>query len=109
MDKQITLRVAGPGDFPPFIPARRPARLADVEVRDGSPTGAVLTTVQLKATGDHRRLPDASARRSTPAARTSVCTSCSKQLADGPASRSSAWGTLNWVSFNGAGIGTKEE
>ena len=59
MDKQITLRFAGPDSFPPFIPAT-PAgtELADVEVRDGSPTGPVLTTVRLKATGDTSTYPE---------------------------------------------------
>ena len=62
MDKRITLRFSGPGSFPPFIPVT-PAgtELADVEVRDGSPTGPLLTTVRLKATGDTSVYQDFSA------------------------------------------------
>ena len=53
MDKQISMRFAGPGSFPPFIPVTPAGTdLADVEVRDGSPTGPILTKVRLKATGD---------------------------------------------------------
>ena len=45
MTKQINIRFAGPGAFPPFIPVTPGGtELADVEVRDGSPTGPILTT-----------------------------------------------------------------
>ncbi|WP_423278765.1 carbohydrate-binding protein, partial [Escherichia coli] len=53
MTKQINIRFAGPGSFPPIIPVTPTGTdLADVEVRDGSPTGPILTKVRLKSTGD---------------------------------------------------------
>jgi PKD repeat protein len=105
MDRKITLRFAGPGSFPPFIPAT-PAgtELADVEVRDGSPTGPVLTTVRLKATGDSTIYQDFTAPLDYTGSKRLYLVF--KQLTDGPVIPFLGWGNLNWVSFSGPGITT---
>ena len=106
MDKQITLRFSGPGSFPPFIPVT-PAgtELADVEVRDGSPTGPVLTTVRLKATGDTSVYQNFSAPLNFTGSKRLYLVI--KQLTDGPVIPFIGYGNLNWVSFSGTGIGIK--
>ena len=106
MDKQITLRFSGPGSFPPFIPVT-PAgtELADVEVRDGSPTGPLLTTVRLKATGDTSVYQNFSAPLDFTGSKRLYLVF--KQLPDGPVIPFIGWGNLNWVSFSGTGTGIK--
>ncbi|HEY6891557.1 MAG TPA: ThuA domain-containing protein [Solirubrobacter sp.] len=105
MDRQITLRFAGPGSFPPFIPAT-PAgtELADVEVRDGGPTGPVLTTVRLKATGDSTIYQNFSAPLDYTGSKRLYLVF--KQLTDGPVIPFLGWGNLTWVAFSGPGITT---
>ena len=106
MDKQITLRFAGPDSFPPFIPETPVGtELADVEVRDGSPTGAVLTTVRLKATGNTSTFQNFSAPLNFTGSKRLYLVI--KQIDNGPVIPFIGYGALNWVSFSGTG--TKEQ
>ena len=106
MDKQITLRFAGPDSFPPFIPVTPVGtELADVEVRDGSPTGPVLTTVRLKATGNTSTFQSFSAPLNFTGSKRLYLVI--KQIDNGPVIPFIGYGALNWVSFSGAG--TKEQ
>ncbi len=106
MDKQITLRFAGPDSFPPFIPETPVGtELADVEVRDGSPTGTVLTTVRLKATGNTSTFQSFSAPLNFTGSKRLYLVI--KQIDNGPVIPFIGYGALNWVSFSGTG--TKEQ
>jgi PKD repeat protein/type 1 glutamine amidotransferase len=106
MDKRITLRFAGPGSFPPFIPVTPVGtELADVEVRDGSPTGPVLATVRLKSTGDLNTYQDFSAPLDYAGSKRLYLVF--KQFDGGPVIPFIGYGYLNSVSFSGAGAGVR--
>ena len=104
MDKQITLRFTGPGSFPPFIPVT-PAGvdLVDVEVRDGSPTGPLLTTVRLKSTGDLNTYQSFTAPLDFEGSKRLYLVF--RQIPGGPTIPFIGWGNLNWVGFSGPGAG----
>jgi hypothetical protein len=75
-----------------------------VEVRDGSPTGPVLTTVRLKATGNSGTFKDFSAPLDFAGSKRLYLVI--KQLDGGPVIPYIGYGALNWVSFSGTS--TKE-
>ena len=99
MNKTITFRYAGGSAAQPVGSDRMV-----VEIRDGSPTGAVLQTVTLKSTGTNNNTYTS---QTFPLDFTG-----SKQLylvfraASGAGAPTSGLGLINWVEFSGAGIGT---
>ncbi len=103
-EKRITLRFAGPGAFPPFIPVTPAGTdLIDVEVRDGSPTGPVLTTVRIKSTGDASTWESFSAPLNFEGSKRLYLVF--SQVSGGPVIPFLGWGNLNWVEFGGQGVG----
>ncbi len=103
MTKQINIRFAGPGSFPPIIPVTPTGTdLADVEVRDGSPTGPILTKVRLKSTGDLNTWQTFSAPLNFTGSKRLYLVF--RTFEGGPIIPYIGWGTVNWVSFSGAGV-----
>ena len=95
MNKTVTFRFASN--------AAAGSDRVNVEIRDGSPTGTLLTTATLKATGDNNAYTSQTFPLDYTGSKRLYLVF--RQVPGGPTAPNAGWGNLNWVEFSGAGVG----
>jgi hypothetical protein len=102
MDKKIRFRFAGGAGNNPAGQDR-----ANVEIRDGSPTGPILTTVTLRSTGGTGAANWETQEFDLDFAGSKQLYLVFRQIPGGPAPGFGGFGNLNWVEFTGPGVGAE--
>jgi PKD repeat protein len=98
MNKEITFRFAGGAGNNPAGEAR-----INVEIRDGSPTGPLLTTATLQSTGSTNTYSSQTFPLNYTGSKRLYLVV--RQIAGGATAGGGGFGNLNWVEFSGAGAG----